>query len=39
MNISHKLGCQGEALAAAFLEKKNTGLLKGITAMAAQTLT
>ena len=39
MNSSYKLGGQGEALAAAFLEKKNTGLLKGITAMAEQTLT
>ena len=39
MNTSYKLGRQGEALAAAFLEQKNTGLLNGITAMAERKLT
>ena len=39
MNTSYKLGLQGEAIAAAFLEQKDTGLLNGITAMAEQKLT
>ena len=39
MNTSYKLGRQGEALAAAFLEQKKSDLLNEITAVAGRKLT